>query len=295
MKENKYKKLLGDGPYPFPLADMEKRFGIYSNPSIIILDLNSGVDFFPAQHMHSSYEFTVLLSSLKTVQMEKRCFQVQMGDILPINSEQGHGAAGYYKNCSLFTWQIDKNAIEQIAASVYGRREVSFSNDFVSFTPEIKSCLSAFMGEYKSKQAGYKFILDGLLTQLIVTMLRHIKSNVSNLDPKRILSARPNIQRAIEYLQENFQDDFSLNEVAEVANLSPYHFIRIFKKQTGKTPYEYLLDIKIERAREMLKSRKELNITQVCFLCGFNNPSHFSSVFKKKTKVSPSKYRKLSL
>lgn len=161
------------------------------------------------------------------------------------------------------------------------------------FSREIKTILQFYMEEYINKQAGYDLILNSLLTQLVVTLLRQIKNNLSNLDPKKLLSATSNIQRSIEYLRENYQNDYCMDDVAKVANLSPYHFIRMFKNQTGKTPYGYLLDIKIEKAKEMLKNKKELTITQICFMCGFNNVSHFTSLFKRKTGVSPSRYRKM--
>ncbi len=74
--------------------------------------------------------------------------------------------------------------------------------------------------------------------------------------------------------------------------MSPYHFIRIFKNETGKTPYEYLVDIKIEKACSLLR-RSNLSVTEICFLCGFNSSSHFSTVFKQKIGVSPSMYRQL--
>lgn len=99
------------------------------------------------------------------------------------------------------------------------------------------------------------------------------------------------INRVIVFLMEHYQENYSLQDIARIANLSPYHFIRIFKAQTGKTPYEYLLDIKIDKAKTMLKDAA-LNITEISYLCGFNNLNHFGKVFKRKVGVSPSAYRK---
>jgi len=76
-----------------------------------------------------------------------------------------------------------------------------------------------------------------------------------------------------------------------MANFSPYHFIRVFKSETGTTPYDYLLNSKIEKAKKILEE-EEKPITEVCFLCGFFNPSHFSTTFKKKVGISPYKYRR---
>jgi AraC-like DNA-binding protein len=93
-------------------------------------------------------------------------------------------------------------------------------------------------------------------------------------------------------LREEYSNSFSLEDVARIANLSPYHFIRTFKSMTGKTPYDYLLDVKIENSKNLLKL-KNYTITDICFHCGFNNLEHFSSVFKRKVGIIPSQYRKL--
>ncbi len=99
------------------------------------------------------------------------------------------------------------------------------------------------------------------------------------------------INKAIEFLKENYTGDYSLDDVARVASFSPFHFIRVFKAYTGKTPYRYLLDFKIEKAREMLESECR-SVTDICFSCGFNSLSHFTSVFKKKVGAAPSEYRR---
>lgn len=101
---------------------------------------------------------------------------------------------------------------------------------------------------------------------------------------------KENINRAVEYLCENFNREYHLTDVVRVANLSPYHFTRVFKAQTGKTPGDYLLDIRVEKAREMLRTTDQ-TITEICFQCGFRNLSHFATVFKKKMSVSSSEYR----
>jgi ATP/maltotriose-dependent transcriptional regulator MalT/AraC-like DNA-binding protein len=102
---------------------------------------------------------------------------------------------------------------------------------------------------------------------------------------------KENINRAVAYLRENFTKKYHLADVARVANLSPYHFTRVFKAQTGKTSSDYLLDIRVEKAREMLRTTDQ-TITEICFQCGFCNPSHFATVFKRRVGVGPSEYRK---
>lgn len=284
-------ELLGEGPYPFSVQDTERTPNLYWNHSMIIIENVEGINFYPATHMHSSYEFMYSTSQLGRIRLEGKTFTSEPNKILPINSEQAHGSAGYYNDCRLFAWQIDAEIMKNIAYSMYGRIDVSFSNDFVSFSRELALLFCWFKEEFCNKQVGSKFILDAIVTQTLVTLLRQIKNSCSSIGEKKALSAKPNILRTIEYLNENFNKEYSLEDVAHVANLSPYHFIRLFKSQTGKTPYDYLLDIKIEKAKELLK--KKHTVTEVCFLCGFNNVSHFTTLFKRKVGAPPSCYKKI--
>jgi len=79
--------------------------------------------------------------------------------------------------------------------------------------------------------------------------------------------------------------------MADIAKMDRYSFIRSFKAQIGKTPYEFLLDLKIEKAKKMLAS-KDYSITEISMICDFSSHSHFTTTFKKKTGISPSEYRK---
>ena len=79
--------------------------------------------------------------------------------------------------------------------------------------------------------------------------------------------------------------------MSHIANLSPYHFIRVFKAETGKTPYEFLLEIKVEKAIELIKARK-YTITEIAMMCGFTSSSHFSNVFRKIKGISPTDFIK---
>lgn len=278
-------------PFDFSISGPQNPIDIYYNPSMIIMDGRRGVDFPSDSHAHAGYEFVIPISSLEVIQLEKGTFPAEFHKIQPINAEQIHGSAGCYNNCGCFAWNIEADLIKSLANSMYGKPEVKFANEPVRISREIRTLLGWFMEEYQNKQAGSCFILDGLATQLAVTLLRQVKNNCSHRGEKKVLSANPNIERTIEYMHDNYQARFSLRDVAHIANLSPYHFLRLFKTQTGKTPYAYLLNLKIEKAKQLLKGKKH-TVTEVCFLCGFNNTSHFATLFKRMVGLPPSDFIK---
>lgn len=98
--------------------------------------------------------------------------------------------------------------------------------------------------------------------------------------------------RVVDYLNTYYNHDFTLDELAAVANFSPYYFIRIFKEETGKTPFEYLMDIRMRKAKELLKLN-HLKVIEIADSCCYSSPAYFSTVFKKHVGFSPSGYREI--
>jgi AraC-like DNA-binding protein len=187
---------------------------------------------------------------------------------------------------------IDKDFLLDTAFQLFNVDNFTFRNEPLVPNTEIKQIMEQFIQEARAQQAGHKFILECLSTQLVINLLRLEKSHTCIEEYSRKAETSKNINKVIEFFKVNYaSNDYSSKEIANIANLSRYHFIRAFKSETGKTPYEYLIDIKIEKAIELLKNRN-YSITEICDLCGFTSHSHFSTTFKKRLGLSPSEYRK---
>ena len=94
-----------------------------------------------------------------------------------------------------------------------------------------------------------------------------------------------------QYVLSNFDREISLEEISGVANLSVHSFCRYFKTKTNKTFTNFLLEIRIGHACKLLLET-DLNISQICFECGFNNLSNFNRYFKKFVQKTPTEYLK---
>ena len=106
--------------------------------------------------------------------------------------------------------------------------------------------------------------------------------------PKIYLYKR--IVQAKLFINSNYSDGIDLDNIADEACFSKFHFIRLFKSIYGKTPHQYLKQVRIENAKLLLQ--KGLPVTDVCFSVGFDSPGSFSTLFRQYTKLSPSTYQK---
>ena len=94
------------------------------------------------------------------------------------------------------------------------------------------------------------------------------------------------------YIENNHTKKLYLDEIAKRANLSKYHFCKVFKILTGQTVIEYVNSVRIEHAKELL-NKSCFNITEICFKVGYSDISNFNRTFKKIMGIAPSKYRKV--
>ncbi len=93
----------------------------------------------------------------------------------------------------------------------------------------------------------------------------------------------------IDYIQDNLTQDISLEAIANELGISRYYFCRLFKKSTGVSPHQYVIQCRIDRAKKLL-SQKHKNIADVALQVGFTNQSHFSKHFKRIVGITPKKF-----
>jgi AraC-like DNA-binding protein/quercetin dioxygenase-like cupin family protein len=139
----------------------------------------------------------------------------------------------------------------------------------------------------------YESDLQALLT------LIHLLNELANTNPK-ILNAtdlttsnidkNDRLKKIFNYIKYNFKNEISLDEIADLTNMTTTSFCRYFKLNTGKSFIQYVNEYKINHAAKLLMET-ELNIKTVCFDSGFNNFSNFNRFFKKYYQITPKKYR----
>ena len=91
------------------------------------------------------------------------------------------------------------------------------------------------------------------------------------------------------YIDKHFSENINLDKIAAKAFVSKFHFIRVFKKYYGRTPNQYLQEVRIDKAKKLLQKRK--TIDEVCYAVGFTSKTSFISLFRKKTGKTPLAYQ----
>lgn len=101
---------------------------------------------------------------------------------------------------------------------------------------------------------------------------------------------RPEVKDYINYVENNYNKTINVDDIAEYLAISPNYFIKIFKEARGITPYRYLINYRIDKAKKLLLESK-LTLAEIAEACGFETQSYFSYVFKKEVLITPGKYR----
>lgn len=144
---------------------------------------------------------------------------------------------------------------------------------------------------FADRHVGGALYLESLATLVMEHVIRK-RSNVPG-QLRRIpdFLGLKTLKTAIAFIQDNLQNELSLDGIAGTVGLSPYYFAHAFKATTGIPPYQYVLQCRIERAKTLLRDRN-LSIAEIAYEVGFGNQSHMTTVFRKTLQVTPNAYRK---
>ena len=170
---------------------------------------------------------------------------------------------------------------------------VAFRLDLVEHDERLAQLARSMTTELTDEKPGREIVLDALVEQVVVHLLRHY-SNIrrsEELELSRVGLIDRRIRRSVELMHAQLEQDLSLKEIAAASYLSPFHFVRVFKKLTGTTPHAYLASIRTSRA-QLLLAEPNLSVTEISSRVGYSSPSHFTKAFRQATGLNPRAFRK---
>jgi AraC family transcriptional regulator len=157
--------------------------------------------------------------------------------------------------------------------------------------PHLRAAMAAVDAELTAGGAGGRLAAESLANVLAVHLLRQV------LAPRRPQRGRDGtlpqgrLRAVVEYVEEHLGAGPTMEQMAAVARLSPFHFARQFKAATGLPPHQYVILRRVERAKQLLQAGRDLSLAEVAACAGFSDQSHFSHHFKRLVGVTPGQFR----
>lgn len=149
--------------------------------------------------------------------------------------------------------------------------------------PRLISLCRLILQEAGEERAGHELVLDALTEALAVEVLR---AHAPAVAPASGHAHDPRIRRAVSFIEASFAEPLSLDAIAKVAGMSRFHFGRMFEAEVGKSPYRYLVDVRLACAHTLLKSG-HVSVTQTAFRVGYSDLGRFGRAFRAKFGMTP--------
>lgn len=272
------------------LVNPESDYFIYS-PSRLALDtflypIQCGLFSYQPGYRQSRNSFdSFLLMYLQKGELwltfQNTTTTVPQGSFVLIDCYQPH-AYGTYDGCEALWCHFDGITARPFYHAITNKLGNVFSMpDAFPALHKLTSLLGVF---YKEKTV-QEPLLSKYLNDILTEFLLYVPLSETSYSHSRMAD------ETITYITEHFSEYVSIEQLAERVGLSPYHFIRTFKKETGFTPHEYLINTRLTTARYLLRTTT-LPVKEICFYCGFSCESVFCCAFKKRHNLTPAQYRK---
>lgn len=191
-------------------------------------------------------------------------------------------------------FMMPTNAIMQRAmADIQGTRDLELQRANHVHDPQIERIGYALMSECQSGFMSGQLFGESLALALVSRLMSRFSTHRLPLDsrsPKGLPLWR--LRMVKQYVEDNLDANLSMADMAAVANMSEFHFSRLFKESTGCTPYRYIVNRRVQRGRELL-AKTALPLPEVSERLGFGDQSHFTTVFRKHVGMTPKQFRDL--
>ena len=242
----------------------------------------------PFTHKHDDYEFIIPITPMPGLKNDNAVYFGEPGVVYPVATGRTHGVAYPIYGVSHTDIIVDKIKFETLMKGCNGRMEGAFNYEFTA-TPKLLNWIKLFKEEFGKSHDKCEASLQALSTLICIELIR-LGGQTEKDDRHETLGYHYDIKEAMDQMLMNCCSPIQIDELAKQYGMSKCHFIRVFTKMSGDSPYAFVLRARLAKAKQLLL-HDAASITEIGLKCGFNSSSHFSDLFKKKNGMSPNEYR----
>ena len=187
---------------------------------------------------------------------------------------------------------VEPSFIAHIAHESVNPDRVELALELKKADPLVCQIGHALTANLQVDGVGSRFYADSMATALAAHLLQHYSTRKHHFREHEDGLSKVKLRQAIEYINTHLGENLSLVAIATKLGMSQYYFCRLFKRSTGITPHQYLIQQRVERAKQLLK-QPELTVTHVAIECGFANQSHLAKQLRQHTGLTPKQFRKI--
>lgn len=243
-------------------------------------------------HSHPAYMFMLTHDSYCRIKISGAVKQSEHGRLYAVSPGVPHQELPYEdtpETFSRFTAIMLDAAFFESQLADYGiSATVSWEAEEFPVAPDLITFVKEFMIESESMLPAREKLLNAIalkITHSLIRLMFHI------VPEHERITTRAEIDRVTEYMHANYKNRIPVKKLARLVPLSESHFSRVFKSETGKSPLDYLIDLRLGKAKKLLRAGGK-SITRIAIDCGFGSSAHFSSCFSQRFKISPSDFKK---
>lgn len=208
------------------------------------------------------------------------------GDIAIIPAGISH-RCNWNTSVQFIVLAIEPVLLQQVGQDVVNGDRIELIPRFMNKAdPLIQGICLTLREELECGKIGGALLIDSLKTTLAIQLLRNYCITQPKLSSYADGLSQSVLRQVREYIDEHLHQDLKLLELSAIAQISPYHFLRLFKQRMGITPHQYILRHRTEKAKHLLK-HSELSIADIAVQTGFSDQSHLTRCFKRIFGITP--------
>jgi AraC family transcriptional regulator len=209
--------------------------------------------------------------------------------IMRANQENSWEGSGEIDELQIF---IDPRLLVDAAAE-FSDKTLGLVEGIGIRDPMVCVIAARIVEELSNPGSSSKLVGDAMAHALTAQLLSRHSNFRSVTAMQRIDMPAHKVRTAIEYIEAHLNLDLSIDLIAAAVNMSTFRFARGFKKETGRSPHQFLLERRIESAKDLLRSTDQ-KLVDIAQTVGFANQSHFAAVFRQRCRITPMAYRILT-